>query len=213
MPPRFALLPFEDLQLMLRLRLRLRRLINCLLPFVCCGLWAWRGRHRLSLALALAVLIVVVVVPIPNTAAIFVANNFTAQTWLPFLPLPLPLSLALVCALALYIPPSIALFCLGQILMSLSPLSHSLLVCHFVCVWGKSRRAIDEHVKCRARALANAFCSAISYIFDRHKSVRKCVCVRVCLCVCLCVPRLGQKSIMATALFKWQEVQTGAHVA
>lgn len=71
--------PFEDLQLLPRLRLR--RLINCLLPFVCSGLWAWRGRHRLSLALALALLIVVVVVvPIPNTAAIFVANNFTAQT-------------------------------------------------------------------------------------------------------------------------------------
>lgn len=182
MPPRFALLPFEDLQLLLRLRLR--RLINCLLPFVCSGLWAWRGRHRLSLALALAVLIVVVVVPIPNTAAIFVANNFTAQTWIPFLPLPLPLSLALVCALALYIPPSIALFCLGQILMSLSPPS-ALCLSVTLSVCGESLVEQLMNMLSAGRGRWQMLSAAQFLIFSADTRVCESVCECVCLCVCL----------------------------
>lgn len=186
---------------------------------MCSGLWAWRGRYRLSLSLSLALALLIVVVLLllsyccccrsnSQHSCNFCGKQFHGSDLTSFGSLPL----------ALHIPPSIALFCLGQILMSLSlpPILSSCLTLCFLC--GESLVEQLMNMLSAWRGRWQMLSRAQFLIFWADTSLHR-VCECVCVfffffvCVCVCVTRLGQKSIMATALFKWQEVQTGAHVA
>lgn len=186
MPPRFALLslPFER-----RRPSAAAAEASNKLSFAFCALACGRGVGAidcLSLSLSLALASADCCRSNSQHSCNFCGKQFHGSDLTSFASLPLALPLAL----ALHIPPSIALFCLGQILMSLSvhpdpPICpYTLLLPDTLSVWRKSRVVQLMNMLSAGRGRWQMLSRAQFLIFWADTSLHrvcKCVCERVCV--------------------------------